>query len=78
MTIPKMPKQFWDDVEWARNHHTEFLKKYRNKWIVVVNKKIISAGNNLDKIEKIAKQKTGKKMVFSMFVDGGEHIYGSC
>lgn len=71
-----MPKDFWDDLSWARKHHTELLKKYRNLWVAVVNKKVVSAGDNLGKVESIAKAKTGKKSIATMFVDGGEHIYG--
>ncbi|MCG2826720.1 MAG: DUF5678 domain-containing protein [Thermoplasmatales archaeon] len=72
----KTLKSFWKDLNWARKHHTELLKKYRNLWVAVVNKKVVSAGDNLEKVEDIAKAKTGKKNIATMFVDGGEHIYG--
>ena len=77
MAVPNIPQEFWEDVDWTRSHHTEFLKEYRGKWIVVVDKEIVAAGENLELVEVEAKKKTGRKYVFSMFVDGGEHIYGS-
>lgn len=75
MKMPKMSKQFWSDLNWARKHHTELLEKYRNLWVAVVNKKVVTAGDNLGKVESIAKAKTGRKSIATMFVDGGEHIY---
>ncbi|MBI2507784.1 hypothetical protein HYV89_02415 [Candidatus Woesearchaeota archaeon] len=63
-------------MKWGENHNTEFLKKYRDQWIAIENKKVIASGNNLEKVEKEAKQKTGKEWVPVIFIQGGEHIYG--
>ena len=76
IAIPKMPKRFWEDLKWAREHHGELLKNYKNQWIAVVNKKVVSAGNDLCKIEEEAKWKTNKKFIATMFIDGG-NLYGS-
>jgi hypothetical protein len=77
MKIPKIPREFWDDVEWTRSHHTELLNDYRSQWVAVIDKKVIAAGDNLEEVESIAKKKTGKCYVFTMFIDGAEHIYGA-
>lgn len=76
MKTIKMPKQYWEDLTWARKHHTELLRKYRNQWVAIFGKKIISAGNNLGDVRKKAKLKSKKNIIPVMFVDGGEHIYG--
>jgi len=75
MAIPKMPKEFWTDQEWGFKHHTELLKRYRDKWIAIVNKKVIASGSDLAKVEKLAQKKTRKKYIPVMFVESGSHIY---
>lgn len=76
--MEKMSKEFWDDLKWGENHHTELLKKYRDQWVAIQNKEVIAFGDNLDQVEKEAKQKTGEEWVPVVFVEGGEHIYGYC
>lgn len=68
-------KQFWDDLMWGENQHTEFLKKYKDQWVAVKNKKVVAFGDDLSEVERIAKQKTGEDVPV-VFVDCGECIYG--
>ena len=75
MAIPKMPKEFWTDQEWGFKNHTQLLKRYRDKWIAIVNKKVVASGSDLAKVEKIAQKKTSKKYIPVMFVESGSHIY---
>lgn len=72
--MEKASKEFWDDLKWGEKHHTEFLKKYRDKWVAIKNKKIVASGNNLAKVEEEAKERTGEKWVPVTFVEGGERI----
>jgi hypothetical protein len=76
MTVPKMPKRYWDDLNWARTHHTELLRDYRDQWVAVVDHEIVSNGRDLGQVEQEAEKKTNKKYIATMFIDGGEHIYG--
>ena len=76
MEIPEMPKEFWNDLNWTREHHTELLRDYRDQWVAVVDGKVVAAGKDLAKVEEEAKWKTNRKYIPTMFVDGGEHIYG--
>lgn len=69
-------KNFWEDLRWGEKHHTELLKKYRDQWVAVHNKKIVASGENLEKVKTEARKKTGKEWVPVLFVEGGEHIYG--
>lgn len=68
-------KEFWEDQKWGFEHHSELLSKYRDMWIAIADKKVVSSGKNLGKVEKSAKQKTGKKQIPVMFVECGSHIY---
>ena len=75
MPIPKMPKKFWIVQEWGFNHHTELLKKYRDRWIAIDNKKVVASGLDLAKVQELALKKTGKKYIPVMFVESGSNIY---
>ncbi len=68
-------KQFWDDLKWGENHHSDYLEKYRDNWVAISDKEIVAFGENLEKVEIEAKKKTGKDVPV-IFVEGGEHIYG--
>ena len=49
-----------DEYEWVQHQN---LKKFKGKWIAVVNKKIISSGQYADDVVKEAKKK-GKETLF--------------
>jgi hypothetical protein len=74
--MENISKEFWDDMKWGREHKSELLDKYINQWVAIVDKKVISAGKDLAKVEEEAKWKTHKKQIPTLFVDSGEHIYG--
>ena len=75
--MQKMPKEFCDDMKCGRDHRSEFLDKYPNQWVAIVNKKVVSHNSNLSKVEEIAKYKTHRKTIPTLFIDTGEHIYGN-
>ena len=50
--LPKLPKRYWDDIEWARKHLSELHRKYEGKWVAVVNKKVVAAGKNTAFLEE--------------------------
>lgn len=68
-------KAFWEDQKWAFEHHSELIDKYKDMWVAIVDKKIVSAGEDLGKVEEEAKKKTGKKQIPVFFVECGAHIY---
>ena len=70
----KITQEFWDDLKWGERQHTKFLDNYRDKWVAISNKKVVAFGENLEQVEKEAKQKTGKEVPV-IFIEGGEHIY---
>lgn len=71
-----MPKEFWDDMDWGRNHFSELMKDYPDMWIAIVNKKVVSAGKDLGKVIEEAKWKTKRKHIPVKFIDCGAHLYG--
>ncbi len=72
---PRLPKRYWDDLKWGRCHHTELLDKYKDKWVAIVNKKIVSSGKDLGKVKAVARKKTNIRNVPVIYVECGEHIY---
>ncbi len=69
-------KEFWKDLIWGESQHTEFLKKYKDQWVAVKDKKVVAFGDDLSEVERIAKKKTGEEDVPVLFVDCGDCIYG--
>ena len=67
-------ENFWEDQQWAFQHHSDLLDTYKDMWIAVVNKKVVSAGSSLEKVEAEAKRKTGKDEIPVFFVECGAHI----
>jgi len=71
----QIPKEFWDDDEWAEKHYPELQKRFRDQWVAVANKKVITHGKNLAKVEEEARLKTGKRHISVTFVESGDHVY---
>lgn len=46
-----------DEYEWVQNQN---LKKFKGKWIAVINKKIISSGQDADDVVKEVKKKSNE------------------
>lgn len=73
--IKTISKEFWEDQLWGFQHHTDLLKEFKDKWVAISNKKVISSGINLEIVEEEAKRLTKKKEVPVMFVECGAHLY---
>jgi hypothetical protein len=67
-------EEFWEDQEWGFKHYSELVRKYPDKWVAIVNKRVIVAGG-LESVEEESRKKTGKTNIPLIFVDGGSHIY---
>lgn len=72
-----MDGRYMEDLNWAGEHHTELLKKYRNEWIAVHNKQVVAHGPSGREVEANAKVKVGDKSVAMYYVDSGSNIYAS-
>ncbi|MFQ6062938.1 MAG: DUF5678 domain-containing protein [Methanosarcinales archaeon] len=71
---PKIePKEYFENIDWAYEHHLELQRKYKEQWVAIYNKKVVSHGTDLGKVRKEAIEKTNKKdeEIPCIFVDGG-------
>ncbi len=68
------PKEFWRDEKWGFKHYSELVRKYPDRWVAIVNRKVVASGD-LKVVEEEAKKKTGKKHIPVIFVESGSHIY---
>ncbi|MCS4540791.1 MAG: DUF5678 domain-containing protein [Euryarchaeota archaeon] len=69
------PKEFLEDMRWGEEHYSELQKQYKDKWVAIVGKKVVSHGENLEEVENKAKKISGKKYVPVIFVESGAAIY---
>ena len=69
------PKEFWEDKDWAVEHYAELQKQYRDKWVAVIGKKVVSYGQNRGEVRQQAFKLTGKKYIPLIFVESGAAIY---
>lgn len=75
MAVLKISKEFWSDADWAKEHYGELQKKYRNVWVAIVGKKVVSYGKSLKEVEAKAEKLAGRKDIFTMYVESGAAIY---
>ncbi|ODS35116.1 hypothetical protein BEH94_09345 [Candidatus Altiarchaeales archaeon WOR_SM1_SCG] len=75
--IKPEPKEFLDDMEWGWEHYSEFIEKYPDKWIAIVNKRVAAVGESINEVEDGAEKKTKRKKekIPVMFIECGGHIY---
>jgi len=73
--MEKTPKEFWEDLRWAQAHESELMEKHTGEWVAIVNKKVVAAGKNLERVKKEAMKITKKELFPTMFVESGAHIY---
>ena len=68
----KEAEQFWEDMQWGENNYAELVKRYPDKWVAIVNKKVVASGQSLGDIEIEAERRTNKKkeMIPTIFVGG--------
>lgn len=74
MEIEKMPDEFWEDKDWAFDNYSEWMRKYPAQWIAVVDKQVVAAGKDVQQIKKIAREKTGRKYIAVVYIEGGVRI----
>lgn len=75
MAKETISKEFWEDQQWGFKHHTELLKNFKDRWVAISNKKVISSSSDLQKVQEEAKKLTKKEQIPVMFVECGAHIY---
>ncbi|HID26360.1 MAG: DUF5678 domain-containing protein [Methanosarcinales archaeon] len=73
--MKKIPKRFWEDVEWVRKYCSELTAKYPDQWVAIFNKQVIAADEDLGKVEDIAKAKIHEEPIHVIFLDSGLYVY---
>ncbi|MFQ6073279.1 MAG: DUF5678 domain-containing protein [Methanosarcinales archaeon] len=73
--LRRIPKRFWDDMDWGRTHLSEISKKHKNKWVAIYNKKVIVSDKDLGITEDRALSITKGEPTPIIFADGGSHVY---
>lgn len=69
-SVTKMPKRFWNDMQWIRNNYAALQRDYCARWIAVVKGEVVASGARADRVRVEARQKTGMRFVPVIFVEG--------
>jgi hypothetical protein len=73
--VHRIPKAFWEDQRWAIDHHAELIKRYGNRWVAVVDKRVVASSKSSVKVEDRARAKTGRSPIAVYFVETGWRVY---
>ncbi len=69
------PKEYWEDSEWAYEHMNEISEKYPNQWVVIYDKKVVTASTSGSEAEQIAREKVGNQEFVILFAEKGIRVY---
>ena len=72
---PSTSNRVIEDYHWADAHSTELSKKYPEKWIAIVDKKVVSHGTRPDIVRAEAHRYTSHPEIALHFVEGCIHLY---
>jgi len=75
MAVPQVSKEFWEDAEWAKENYGELQKRYKDVWVAIAGKRVVSYGKSLREVEFKAEKLLGRKDIFTMYVESGAAIY---
>jgi len=71
-----IPKRYWQDEQWAFDHYPELVKRYGDRWVAVVNRRVIATSKSSVKAEEQARAKTGRRLPIAVvYVETGRHVY---
>ncbi len=62
-------------MQWGEEHFADLKRNYKDKWVAILEKKIISSGENLEEVENKAKTISGKKYIPVIFIESWAVIY---
>lgn len=71
----EISKEFWEDVRWEEEHYAELQRQYKGNWVAIAGKRVVAYGKNLAKVEEEAKAITGRKEVYTTYIESGAAIY---
>ena len=68
-------EEFWEDASWGEENYGDLQRKYQDKWVAIVGKKIVSSGKNRREVKEHAIKLTGKKYIPLIYIESGAVIY---
>ncbi|MDI6794339.1 MAG: DUF5678 domain-containing protein [bacterium] len=75
VTTDLLSEEFWNDDKWVHENYQGLSEKFPNQWVAVADKKVVSAGENLERVETEAEKKTGKRDFPLLFIERGAYVY---
>lgn len=70
-----MDERYLEDLNWAGEHHSQLLEKYREQWVAIFNKQVVASGESITDVRKTAQSKTGERHIPVYFIDSASNIY---
>ena len=72
----KLPRRFWQDQQWVFDHYPTLVRRYGDRWVAVVNRRVVASSKNSVKAEKQARARTGRQLPIAVvYVETGRHVY---
>ena len=56
----KLPERYFEDKTWLRENLNELTQKYPDHWIAVLEKEVVIASKDLDKVKRVARQRAAE------------------
>lgn len=78
-TESPIPRAYWENARWAREHATELHEQYEGQWVAIADQQVIAAGSNPIDVRKRAARLTDHSTaeVFVQFMESAGTIYGT-
>ncbi len=72
-----IPKAYWENSKWAREHAIELYQQYEDVWIAIADKQVMAVGSDPVGVRKTAARKTGRLTceIFVEFIESELTIY---
>ena len=60
---PPIPKRYFEDEKWLREHRNELAEQYPDQWVAVFHQRVVAAGKDLGEVRRAAHEQTGERDV---------------
>ena len=69
------PKSFWDDDNWAHENYQTLLKQHSNKWVAILNRKVVCANEDLKAVKNFLNKNFKRKSITLLHIEDASHVY---
>ncbi len=56
----KLPKRYFEDSRWGREHIDELVQRYPDKWVAILEKEVVIASKDLGEVEEVARKRAAE------------------